>query len=169
MPVERMRVSCGLSTTERIGSFHPDHALLRAAAKLLRFIVFLDEVECEAEEQQELRRVYRQFRKQSDGHFVSMVTSLLLAVLTGPTDPCVSGAFGAGKTRVTSRVHDLQCILFWRDRFSNFVFASVRMVVCFWVCVVWIESGHASLMIVPCCPKSLRQRGVKMLSVFLGS
>ena len=64
--------------------------------------MLLDELECEAEDQKELRRVFRQLRKQPDGHFVSMVTSLLLAVLTGRTDLCVSGVFGAGKTRAAA-------------------------------------------------------------------
>ena len=93
-----------LATTDRIGDFHPNQrlALLTAATKLLRFIVLLDELECEAEDQKELRRVFRQFRKQPDGHFVSMVTSLLLAALTGRTDLCVSGAFSAGKTRAAA-------------------------------------------------------------------
>ena len=39
---------------------------------------------------------------QNDGHFLSMVTSLVLAILTGRTDLCVSGVFGAGKTRAAA-------------------------------------------------------------------
>ena len=41
-------------------------------------------------------------RQQNDGHFLSMVTSLVLAILTGHTDLCVSGVFGAGETRAAA-------------------------------------------------------------------
>ena len=107
MPSERMCVGCGLKTRARIEDSHPNQRssllkLLEAATKLLRFILLLDEQDCEDEEQQELRRVFRQLRKQLDGHFVSMVASLLLAVLTVRTDLCVSGVFGAGKTRAAA-------------------------------------------------------------------
>ena len=50
----------------------------------------------------ELRTIFRKFRRQKDGHFVSMVTCLLLAVLTGRSDSCVSGVFGDGKTRAAA-------------------------------------------------------------------
>ena len=104
MPSERMCVGCGLKTRARIEDSHPNQrsSLLEAATKLLRFILLLDKQDCEDEERQELRRVFRQLRKQLDAHFVSMVASLLLAVLTGRTDLCVSGVFGAGKTRAAA-------------------------------------------------------------------
>ena len=41
-------------------------------------------------------------RQQNDGHFLSKVSSLVLAILTGRTDLCVSGVFGAGKTRAAA-------------------------------------------------------------------
>ncbi len=104
IPSERMCVGCGLKTRARTEDSHPNQrsALLEAATKLLRFILLLDKQDSEDEEQQELRRVFRQLRQQLDGHFVSMVASLLLAILTGRTDLCVSGVFGAGKTRAAA-------------------------------------------------------------------
>ena len=54
------------------------------------------------EEVMAYKKVCRQLRQQHDGHFLSMVSSLVLAILTGRTDLCVSGVFGAGKTRAAA-------------------------------------------------------------------
>ena len=48
------------------------------------------------------KKVCTQLRQQHEGHFLSMVSSLVLAILTGRTDLCVSGVFGAGKTRAAA-------------------------------------------------------------------
>ena len=34
-----------------------------------------------------------------DGYILTVTVALLLAVLTGRSDPCIAGVFGAGKTR----------------------------------------------------------------------
>ena len=34
-----------------------------------------------------------------DGHVLTVAVALLLAILTGRSDPCIAGVFGAGKTR----------------------------------------------------------------------
>ena len=97
IPAERLCIGCGLKTSARTEESHPNQrtALREAATKLLRFILLLDLQNGDDEEQEALRRVCQQLRQQPDGHFVSMVTSLVLAILTGRTDLCVSGVFGA--------------------------------------------------------------------------
>ena len=104
MPAERLCVGCGFSTSEAIGDSHPNQrpALLEAASQLLGFVLLLDEQPCEDDEKMELRRIFRKFRRQKDGDFVS----LLLAVFTGRNDLCVSGVFGAGKTRAAAALID---------------------------------------------------------------
>ena len=99
-----MSIGCGLKTNDRTEESHPDQrlALLEAATRLLRFLLLLDHQNCADEEQEALRQACQQVRHQPDGHFVSMVTSLVLAILTGRTDLCVSGVFGAGKTRAAA-------------------------------------------------------------------
>ena len=34
-----------------------------------------------------------------DGHVLPVAVALLLGILTGPSDPCIAGVFGTGKTR----------------------------------------------------------------------
>ena len=53
-------------------------------------------------ELQSLVRVYRSLRRLEDGHFPGTVTCLLLAILTGRNGLCISGVFGAGKTRAAA-------------------------------------------------------------------
>ena len=38
-------------------------------------------------------------RKKKDGHVLTVSIALLLAILTGRSDLCIAGVFGAGKTR----------------------------------------------------------------------
>lgn len=47
-----------------------------------------------------------------DGHVLAVTVALLLAVLTGRSDLCVAGVFGAGKTRsLAVLLVALQCAL----------------------------------------------------------
>ena len=85
------------------GSHSNQKTLLREAAiKLLRTILQPDHQDGDNEEIMAYKKVCRQLRQQHDGHFLSVVSSLVLAVLTGRTDLCVSGVFGAGKTRAAA-------------------------------------------------------------------
>ena len=51
-----------------------------------------------------IKQACQELRQQNDGHFLSMVSSLVLSILTGRTDLCVSGVFGAGQTRAAAAV-----------------------------------------------------------------
>ncbi len=104
MPPERLCIGCGLARSERPEGSHPNQkALLREAAiKLLCTILEPDQHDRDNEEVAAYKKVCRELRHQNDGHFLSMVTSLVLAILTGRTDLCVSGVFGAGKTRAAA-------------------------------------------------------------------
>ena len=104
MPPERLCIGCGLTSSERPEGSHPNQkALLREAAfKLLPTILQPDNQDGDNEEQIAYKRVCQQLRQQQDGHFLSIASSLVLAILTGRTDLCVSGVFGAGKTRAAA-------------------------------------------------------------------
>ena len=43
-----------------------------------------------------------------DGHVLTVTVALLLAILTGRSDLCIAGVFGAGKTRSGTRI-DVRC------------------------------------------------------------
>ena len=104
MPPKRLCIGCGLTSSERPKGSHPNQkALLREAAiKLLRTVLQPDHQDGDDEEIMAYKKVCMQLRQQHDGHFLSMVSSLVLAILTGRTDLCVSGVFGAGKTRAAA-------------------------------------------------------------------
>ena len=104
MPPERLCIGCGLTSSERPEGSHPNQkALLReAAVKLLRTVLEPDHQEGDDEEVMAYKKACREMRCQNDGHFLSMVSSLVLAILTGRTDLCISGVFGAGKTRAAA-------------------------------------------------------------------
>ena len=100
MPPERLCIGCGLTNSERPEGSHP--SLREAAIKLLCTIHEPDQHDRDNEEVVAYKKACRELRRQNDGHFLSMVTSLVLAILTGRTDLCVSGVFGAGKTRAAA-------------------------------------------------------------------
>ena len=104
MPAERLCIGCGLTSSERPTGTHPNQkALLREAAiKLLSAILLPDQQEGDNEEVLAFKKVCQELRQQHDGHFLSMVSSLVFAILTGRTDLCISGVFGAGKTRAAA-------------------------------------------------------------------
>ena len=104
MPPERLTIGCGLYNHERPESSHPNQkGLLRnAAIRLLCTILAPGQSDQDNEELAQYKQVCKGIRQQNDGHFLSMVSSLVLAILTGRTDLCVSGVFGAGKTRAAA-------------------------------------------------------------------
>ena len=104
MPPERLTIGCGLFNKERSEGSHPNQkGLLRdAAIRLLCTILTPEQNDRDDEEVAAYKKVCRELRQQNDGRFLSMVTSLVLAILTGRTDLCVSGVFGAGKTRAAA-------------------------------------------------------------------
>ena len=104
MPPERLTIGCGLYNPERPEGSHPNQkGLLRnAAIRLLCTILAPGQNDQDDEELAQYKQVCKDIRQQNDGHFLSMVTSLVLAIITGRTDLCVSGVFGAGKTRAAA-------------------------------------------------------------------
>ena len=104
MPPERLTIGCGLYNHERPESSHPNQkGLLRnAAIRLLCTILAPGQSDQDNEELAQYKQVCKGIRQQNDGHFLSMVSSLVLAIITGRTDLCVSGVFGAGKTRAAA-------------------------------------------------------------------
>ena len=104
MPAERLCIGCGLTSHERPTGTHPNQkaALREAAVRLLSVILLPNPKEEDNEEVLAFKQACQELRQQNDGHFLSMVSSLVLAILTGRTDLCVSGVFGAGKTRAAA-------------------------------------------------------------------
>ena len=104
MPPERLTIGCGLFNPERSEGSHPNQkGLLRdAAIRLLRTILAPGQNDQDDEELASYKKACKDIRQQNDGRFLSMVTSLVLAIITGRTDLCVSGVFGAGKTRAAA-------------------------------------------------------------------
>ena len=99
MPPERLTIGCGLYNHERPESSHPNQkGLLRnAAIRLLCTILAPGQSDQDNEELAQYKQVCKDIRQQNDGHFLSMVSSLVLAILTGRTDLCVSGVFVLGR------------------------------------------------------------------------
>ena len=110
MPSERLSIGCGLETCARTEESRPNQrsALLEAATKLLRFLLLLDQQNCDDREQEALRRVCQQLRQQPDGHFVSMVSSLLLGILACGWD-LVRLRVGVGRVADCSKRRDMRC------------------------------------------------------------
>ena len=104
MPAERLCIGCGLTSHERPTGTHPNQkaALREAAVRLLSVVLLPNPKEEDNEEVLAFKQACQELRQQNDGHFLSMVSSLVLAILTGRTDLCVSGVFGAGKTRAAA-------------------------------------------------------------------
>ena len=102
--VARCGGSKGLYNPERPESSHPNQkGLLRSAAiRLLCTTLAPGQNDQDDEELAQYKQVCKGIRQQNDGHFLSMVSSLVLAIITGRTDLCVSGVFGAGKTRAAA-------------------------------------------------------------------
>ena len=106
MPMERLRVTCGLAQEEALVSHHPDSRgqLVRAAQHLLRFLLVGPEGQHEFQHADTLKHVFHPLVELPDRHLLASAIGLTLALLTGRTDLCTAGVFGAGKTRAAAAV-----------------------------------------------------------------
>ena len=104
MPIERLRVGCGLQCTLPLHPLGPSSRpkLFAAAVNLLKFAMtchFLDGANL-AEDA--LAAAIEPVLWQNDEHVLATISSLVLSLLEGRTDLPISGVFGAGKTRAAA-------------------------------------------------------------------
>ena len=106
MPRERLRVTCGLAQEEALVSHHPDSRgqLVRAAQHLLRFLLVGPDAQHDSEHADTLKHAFHPLVELPDPHLLASAIGLTLALLTGRTDLCTAGVFGAGKTRAAAAV-----------------------------------------------------------------
>ena len=106
MPKERLRVTCGLAQEEGAVSHHPDSRgqLVRASQRLLRFLLIAPACHHGFTRAETLLHVFYPLVELPDRHLLASAIGLTLALLTGRTDLCSAGVFGAGKTRAAAAV-----------------------------------------------------------------
>ena len=101
MPIERLRVGCGLQCTlphvPLVPSSRP--LLFSAAVKLLKFAMGCKGRCTNSPVEDALMEAMYPLLCNPDEHVLSTLGSLVLALLEGKTDLPISGVFGAGKTR----------------------------------------------------------------------
>eukprot|EP00434_Breviolum_minutum_P025559 symbB.v1.2.022583.t1/scaffold1981.1/size93869/6 len=101
MPLERLRLGCGIQCTEPmlpLGS-NQRPRLYAAALKLLRFALGLDQVRFRTEAEEALRNPMRPLLQLQDEHVLATLSAVVLALTEGRTGLPIGGVFGAGKTR----------------------------------------------------------------------
>ena len=106
MPKERLRVTCGLAQEEGAVSHHPDSRgqLVLASQRLLRLLLAGPEGDHGFTHAETLLHVFCPLVELPDRHLLASAIALTLALLTGRTDLCSAGVFGAGKTRAAAAV-----------------------------------------------------------------
>ena len=101
MPIERLRIGCGLQCTlphvPLVPSSRP--LLFSAAVKLLKFAMGCKGQCTNNPVEEALMKAMYPLLRNPDEHVLSTIGSLVLALLEGKTDLPISGVFGAGKTR----------------------------------------------------------------------
>ena len=101
MPIERLRIGCGLQCTlphvPLVPSSRP--LLFSAAVKLLKFAMGCKGQCTNNPVEEALMKAMYPLLCNPDEHVLSTIGSLVLALLEGKTDLPISGVFGAGKTR----------------------------------------------------------------------
>ena len=101
MPIERLRIGCGLQCTlphvPLVPSSRP--LLFSAAVKLLKFAMGCKGQCTNNPVEYALMEAMYPLLCSPDEHVLSTLGSLVLALLEGKTDLPISGVFGAGKTR----------------------------------------------------------------------
>jgi len=101
MPLERLRLGCGIQCTETmlpLGS-NQRPRLYAAALKLLRFALGLDQVQFRTEAEEALGNAMRPLFQLQDEHVLATLSAVVLALKEGRTGLPIGGVFGAGKTR----------------------------------------------------------------------
>ena len=101
MPIERLRVGCGLQCTLPHVPLVPSNRtlLFSAAVKLLKFAMGCESCSTHNEAEEALWYAMHPLLCNPDEHVLSTIGALALALLEGRTDLPISGVFGAGKTR----------------------------------------------------------------------
>ena len=98
MPLERLRLGCGIQCTETmlpLGS-NQRPRLYAAALKLLRFALGLDQVRFRSKAEEALGNAMRPLFQLQDEHVLATLSAVVLAL---KEDLPIGGVFGAGKTR----------------------------------------------------------------------
>ena len=101
MPIERLRVGCGLQCTLPHVPLGPSSTplLFSAAVKLLQFALNSGNSETNNPAEIALWHALYPLLCNPDEHVLATLGSLVLALVEGRTDLPLSGVFGAGKTR----------------------------------------------------------------------
>ena len=101
MPIERLRVGCGLQCTlPHVPHVPSSRSLLfSAAVKLLKFAMSSDSCCTNNAAEEALMHAMYPLLCNPDEHVLATIGSLVLALIEGRTDLPISGVFGAGKTR----------------------------------------------------------------------
>ena len=101
MPIERLRVGCGLQCTLPHAPLGPSSRplLVSAAVKLLRFAMSSGSCHTNSAAEEALWHAMYPLLCNPDEHVLATIGSLVLALIEGRTDLPLSGVFGAGKTR----------------------------------------------------------------------
>ena len=101
MPIERLRVGCGLQCTLPHVPLVPSNRslLFSAAVKLLKFAMGSESCGTNNAAEEALRHAMYPLLCNPHEHVLATIGSLVLALLEGRTDLPISGVFGAGKTR----------------------------------------------------------------------
>ena len=101
MPIERLRVGCGLQCTLPHVPLVPSSRtlLFSAAVKLLKFAMGSESCSPTNAAEDALMSAMYPLLCNPDEHVLSTIGSLVLALIEGRTDLPISGVFGAGKTR----------------------------------------------------------------------
>ena len=104
MPIERLRVGCGLQCTLPLHPLGPSSRpkLFAAAVNLLKFAMTCHFVDGANPAEDALAAAIGPVLWQNDEHVLATISSLVLALLEGRTDLPISGVFGAGKTRAAA-------------------------------------------------------------------
>ena len=105
MPKERLRVTCGLTQEEGAVSHHPESRgqLFRASQRPLRFLLVGPAMTHDFPHAEGLLQVFYPLIEH-DRHLLASAIGLTLALVTGRSDLCSAGVFGAGKTRAAAAV-----------------------------------------------------------------
>ena len=106
MPKERLRVACGLVQEQEAVTHHPESRgqLVRASQHLLRFLLAGYTSQNDFMHAETLSHVFKPLVELPDRHLLASAVGLTLALITGRTDLCSAGVFGAGKTRAAAAV-----------------------------------------------------------------
>ena len=93
-------MACGLVQEQEAVTHHPESRgqLVRASQQLLRFLLAGHTTQTDFMHAETLSHVFKPLVELPDRHLLASAVGLTLALITGRTDLCSAGVFGAGKT-----------------------------------------------------------------------